>query len=222
MGLKITNAKGENPTVYLYGVIGDEYGGITSDQFRKALAEIPSKEAIDVHIHSDGGSFFDGVAMHSQLAQRKGAVNVIVDGLAASAASLVAMAGTSITMAQHSWMMIHEARGGMHGTAKDFRAAADRIAATNDEIVSIYSKRWNGTPDELRAALDAETWLDADACCSMGLADCVGETMAIAAHLGDSKFKYTNVPQVILEAKATFPRLSTAETVLAELFAEKE
>lgn len=197
MGLKISNVSGGTPTVYLYGVIGDDYGGVTSDQFRKELAQIPSKQPIDLHIHSDGGSVFEGVAIHSQLSQRSGAVSVIVDGLAASAASFIAMAGTTITMTKHSWMMIHEAHGAMHGRATDFRAAADRLDALNGKIMSIYSKRWKGTPEELRAALDAETWLDADATVASGLADGVGDSMSIAACV-DRTFKYKKTPEVLM------------------------
>lgn len=199
MGLRITNAKGEKPCMYLYGVIGDEYGGITSDQFRKELAQIPSKEEMHLHIHSDGGSVFEGVAMFSQLSQRSGAVHVIVDGLAASAASFVAMAGRTITMAQHSWMMIHEAHGAMSGRAGDFRAAADRMDAINCEIIAMYSSRWKGTEAELRAALDAETWLDAEAAVACGLADCVSESMSIAACVSD-QFKYKKLPEVLSKA----------------------
>ncbi len=217
MGLKVTNAKGENPTVYLYGVIGDEFGGITSDQFRKALAEIPAKQAIDLHIHSDGGSVFEGVAMHSQLSQRSGAVNVIVDGLAASAASFVAMAGKTIEMAQHSWMMIHEAHGSMNGRAGDFRAAADRMDAINAEIVSIYSQRWNGTEAALRAALDAETWLDAEAAVASGLADRISESMSIAACV-DARFGYKKLPETLAKAGPS-PALLALEAELEKLVA---
>jgi ATP-dependent protease ClpP protease subunit len=198
MGLKITNANGDRATVDLYGVIGDEYGGITADQFRKEVAAIPSKTPIDVHIHSDGGSFFDGVAMHSQLRQRTGEVNVIVDGIAASAASLVAMAGKTITMAKHSWMMIHEANGALHGRASDFRAAAERLEATNREIVSIYAGRWKGTEDELRAALDAETWLNAEQSVAIGLADSVSDSVAIAACV-NANMKFKNVPKALVK-----------------------
>lgn len=214
MGLRITNS-GDNPQVFLYGVIGDEYDGITADQMRKELAQIPSKQAIDVHIHSDGGSFFDGLAMHSQLAQRKGAVNVVVDGLAASAASLVAMAGSTITMAQHSWMMIHEANGVMRGRASDFRTAADRLDATNSEIVAIYSKRFKGTAEEMRAALDAETWLDCEACVACGLADCVGDGMSIAACV-DRTFNYKKTPEVLLKAGPS-PAFVAREALLETL-----
>ncbi len=199
MGLKISNAKGETPCVYLYGVIGDEYGGITSDQFRKALAEIPTKQEMDLHIHSDGGSVFEGVAMFSQLSQRSGPVNVIVDGLAASAASFVAMAGRTIEMAQHSWMMIHEAHGSTGGRASDFRAAADLMEAINAEIVSMYSKRWKGTEAELLAAMDAETWLDAEAAVECGLADRISEAMSIAACV-DDRFGYKKLPEMLAKA----------------------
>ena len=212
MGLRITNTSGDRPAVYLYGVIGDEYGGITSDDFRKELAQIPSKQAIDLHIHSDGGSFFDGVAMHSAISQRKGAVNVVVDGLAASAASLVAMAGDSITMAKHSWMMIHEAHGAMRGRAADFRTAADRLDATNGEIMSIYANRWKGSSEELRAALDAETWLDAEQSVAMGLADNVGESLSIAACI-DRTFGYKHAPDALLRAEMS-PAMQAREAKL--------
>ncbi len=218
MGLRITNANGENPTVYLYGVIGDEYGGITSDQFRKELAEIPAKSPINLNIHSDGGSVFEGIAMHSQLAQRKGPVYVTVDGLAASAASFVAMAGKTITMAQHSWMMIHEAHGAMHGRAGEFRAAADRLDAMNSEIMSIYSGRWKGSMDELRAAMDAETWMDAEATVAHGLADCIGESMSIAACVDSSLFKYENMPEMLAKAGPS-PAFLAREAELEKLIA---
>jgi ATP-dependent Clp protease protease subunit len=219
MGLTIKNEKSDLATVELYGIIGDEYGGITAAQFRKELASIPSKTPINLHIHSDGGSFFDGVAMHSQLRQRTGPVNVIVDGLAASAASLVAMAGKTITMAKHSWMMIHEAHAVTWGRASDFRAAADRLDATNTEIVSIYAGRWKGNEKEMRAALDAETWLSAEDAVEMGLADSVMDSMAIAACVVDSPLKFKHAPQVLLQP---LPGLIEAENVLSELFAEKK
>ncbi len=217
MGLKITNASGETPTVYLYGVIGDDYGGITSDQLRKELAEIPSKQPINLHIHSDGGSVFEGIAMHSQLSQRKGAIHVTVDGLAASAASFVAMAGKTITMAKHSWMMIHEAHGVAMGRASDFRAAAERIEAMNSEIISIYSKRWKGTEQELRDAMQAETWLDAEQAVASGLADMVGDSMSIAACV-DKRFGYTKAPEALAKGEPS-PAFIAREAELEKLFA---
>ena len=196
MALRISNKTGETPSVYLYGVIGDEYGGITSDQFRKELAEIPKQKPLNLHIHSEGGSVFEGIAIFNQLKQRQSKISVTVDGLAASAASFVAMAGNTITMSQHSWMMIHEAHGIAMGRARDFRAAADHIEAMNSEIISIYKARWKGSEDELRAALDAETWLDSESAVAAGLADSVSDSLSIAACV-NPKMKFVNVPEAL-------------------------
>lgn len=198
MSLKIRNADAKKPEVLLYGVIGDDFGGVTPKMLRDELAAIDGKKPITLHIHSEGGSFFDGVAMHAMLRQRAGGVDVVVDGLAASAASLVAMAGRTITMSQHAWMMIHEAHAAYWGRAADFLAAAERLEATNDEIVKIYSDRWNGDAVELRAALDAETWLDSEAAVTAGLADGVSEALAVAASISD-RFGYKKVPPALFE-----------------------
>ncbi len=224
MPLTIKNA-GDRATVDLYGVIGDDYDGITAEQFSKELAQIPAKQPIELHINSPGGSYFDGVAMHAKLTQRKGDVYVIVDGLAASAGSLVAMAGKTIEMSKYSKMMIHEANGGIgeiYGRAGDFRAAAekmlsyaDRLDATNRDIVEIYSSRWNGTQAELRAALDAETWLSAEDAIGVGLADSVSDSMAIAACFDPKQFGYRNAPQALTSDPS--PRILSMRDKLEQL-----
>jgi ATP-dependent protease ClpP protease subunit len=216
VGLELKNAA-DNPVLSLYGVIGDEWGGVTADQFRQTLSEIDSKTPIELRIHSEGGSYFDGVAIHSQLKGRKGKVSVVVDGLAASAASLVAMAGTTIAMARHSWMMIHEARGGMYGTEKDFRDAAERLKVTNGQIVDIYSARWKGSKADLAKAVAAETWLTADDAMSFGLADSIDDAMAIAAHFDPQKFGFKNMPEAVI-CKPTRPLAESNAETLAKLF----
>lgn len=218
MSLTITNASGERPSVYLYGVIGDDYGGVTSDTFRKELTAIASKKPIELHIDSPGGDFFQGVAIHSLLTQREGRVDVVVDGLAASAGSLVAMAGRSITMSKYSSMMIHEAQANYtpSGRASDHRKLADLLEAVNNTIVGIYSERWKGSEDELRAALDAETWLFADDAVTNGLADDVSEALAIAAKASELKvFNYRHIPDDVLVPKT--PRRDVAAEALKSL-----
>jgi ATP-dependent Clp protease protease subunit len=218
MGLKIDNAS-NRAIMYVYGSIGGQFGGITADEFRQALDGIPSKQDIEIRIDSDGGDYLASIAMHANLMRRTGKVITVVDGLAASGASIIAMAGTHIAMAEGSWMMIHEAHGGMEGTADQFRDAAKRLDATNAQLVSIYAKRYKGTEKELRNALAAETWLTAEDAVNIGLADEVSETMAIAAHVDADKFKYVNVPQPLLEARGeqTFPRLDAARSILDEI-----
>jgi len=224
MEIKVSNEK-NRPVLWLYGVIGANYGGFSPDDLRVALKEIPDKQEIELRIHSDGGSFPDSIAMHSMLTRRKGATHVVVDGKAYSGGSVIAQAGKTIAMHTGSWMMIHEARGLFEGTADEHREAAERLDAINDQLVQIYKPRWKGSDVQLRAALHAETWLrDSDAV-DFGLADSVDGAMAVAAYVDSEKFGYRNTPEAVLQSKTDeekgFPRLLAAETVLAQLLGEE-
>jgi ATP-dependent Clp protease protease subunit len=225
MGLKITNAQAARPTVWLYGDIGEFFGGISADDFRKALNEIPTAKEIELHIHSEGGIFFDGVAMHSALRQRKGPVHVIVDGIAASAASIVAMGGTTVAMATHAWLMIHEARSGGEGTAEELRAEADRLDQINSEIVRIYGNRWKEDEKALVKALHAETWYPAEEAVAIGLADSIIDKPAIAARFDPAKYHYRHTPEPLV-AKADEPQVFTLlearKGIVTELFPVSE
>lgn len=194
MKLKVTNAAGENPSFWLYGPIGESFGGITPDDLRLALQSVSAKDTIDLHIHSDGGVYMDGIAMHTMLTSRSGATNVIIDSLAASAASIVAMAGNAITIASGGWMMIHEVYGSLSGRVSEFRTAIERMDSINEQMTTIYSKRWNGSRDDLRTALSKELWMNAEHAVEMGMADSVMETMAIAAHVDPKIYNYRNLP----------------------------
>lgn len=224
--LRITNAAAEMPKIWLYGDIGAFFEGITPDDFRKALESLPAKSEIEVHISSEGGIFHDGVTMHSLLRQRKAPVHVVVDGIAASAASIVAMGGTTISIASHAWMMIHEARSAGKGTATDFREEADRLDAINADIVRIYSGRWKGAQKDLVAALKRETWYTSDQSIEVGLADGIIDTMAVAARVDAlNKFSYRHTPTVLLAKSSEgveFPRLTERTAILTSLFGQKD
>ena len=215
MALKVTAAANGNPVLYLYGVVGESF---TAEEVQQALRDIPSRQNIDVRIHSEGGSYTDSIAINSTLRARQGKRSVYIDGLAASGGSVIAMAGTSIEMANASWMMIHEAHGAMSGRAGDFRAAADRLEAINNQLVDIYKARWKGTEAELRKAIADETWLNADNAIAAGLADKATESLAIAACVNASKFFYNKVPRE-LTAEAIAEKLSAREARLAEALA---
>lgn len=220
MTLTVKNAATERPAIYLYGEIGDEWGGITSDMFRKELTAIDSKKPIDLHLDTPGGNFFQGVAIHSLLTQRQGPVFVTVDGLAASAGSVVAMAGKTISMPQGAAMMIHEARLNYinDGRAEEHRKMADLLEAINNTIVGIYSKRWKGSEEELKAAIGGETWLFADDAVRLGLADEVSESLAIAAKAEAIKpFNYKNIPPEIFDVVRVELALAKAEAQLNEV-----
>lgn len=178
------------PTLWLYGEVGVDFG---ASDVREALATIQDGQRIDVHIHSEGGSYLESIAIHSLLARRTGYTAIYIDGLAASGGSLIAMAGTSIEMASGSWMMIHGARGSAKEfTHAQFTDAGERLGEVNRQMLAIYATRWTGTQDELRDALADELWLSAEQAVARGLADRVGTDLAVAARFEINR--YANVP----------------------------
>lgn len=226
MGLKLTNETSDSPVLYLYGDIGADFGGVTAAEFRSAINSLDPKSALELHIFSEGGSFHDGIAMHAAIRQRVGVTNIIVDGLAASAASLPAMAGATIEMAQGSWLMIHEVRGSAaFMTADDMRKAAVQMDTINDQLVGIYMPRWSGSEAELRSALKSETWLSESQAVEAGLADTVTDSMAMAACVRPERFHFTNVPKPLLEStqkEAARERMKAVGSVVDDLFAEQD
>lgn len=193
MSVKITNGA-ERPSLWLYGTIGAD---VMVDDVRDALKEIGAKNDFDMHIYSDGGDFYEAMAIKSLLNQHKGKKFAIVDGLAASAASVLFQTGSVRTMAKNSRQMIHEAHGriGSFMKAREFREAAEQLDALNNEVLSIYSDRWKGSKADLQAALMKDTWLSAEESVNVGLADRIGESMAIAARVNADVFNYANVPE---------------------------
>lgn len=221
MGVKITNTSGEPPKLWIYGTIGDEFGGVTIDDVRNALAEIPRTSKFEVRIFSDGGSFDTAMAIHSHLAARRDKTHGIVDGLAASAGSLLLQATGRRSMAKHSRQMIHEVHGSIRGSlrAREFRAIADQMDATNRELVSIYSRQWKGSEEDLLTALADDTWLSADQSVEVGLADDVIDGPSIAARVNSDLFTYDNVPADVILAGGAYETQWAAELeqVLEEL-----
>src|SRR5690606_4620718 len=126
---------------------------------------------LHVKINSPGGDVFDGIAIYNMLADYNGPVTVTVDGLAASAASFIAMAGSTVQMNRAAQMMIHDASGFAFGNAADMRAMAALRAQVSDTAAGIYAARTGRPVDELRDAMLTETWYTAQAAVDAGLAD---------------------------------------------------
>ena len=182
-GLHVSNV-GDKPSLYVYGPIGESHGGITADDFRAELSNFNVQEPIDLHVHSPGGSFSEAVAIHSLIRNRLGPVNGIVDGIAASAGSLILMACAEVTMAPASEMMIHfasvENSGSM--TADDLAQALKLVQDTNEKLMGMYAPRWKGTAKELRDSLSKETYFTPEEAVDRGLADYVSASVRIAAY----------------------------------------
>lgn len=180
--------------VYLYDEIG--YFGVTAADFVRDLGAI-KKDAITLHINSPGGEVFDGLAIYNAIRDHKAHVTTTVDGLAASAASFIAMAGDEVVMNRNSQMMIHDAAGLAIGNSADMRSLADLLDKTSENIASIYAERTGTLVDQWRTAMQAETWYSADEAVKAGLADRVASTEGSKTenNWDLSIFKYSNRSQ---------------------------
>lgn len=185
--------------VSLYGDIGAHRDGITAADFAAELNAVGNDADIELRIHSNGGGLHDGLAMRAALLRRTGHTHVVVDGLAASAGSIVAMGGDRISMTDGSWLMIHRVRTEVDGDEDSLRDAADKLRQHDNELVQIYMERWTGTADELREALRVETWLSANDAIAWGLADDILARPAVAACVEASNYGYWShkIPSVL-------------------------
>lgn len=169
---RITNSldEGGSPTasISIYGDIGS--WGITAAAFVEELKAIDAPE-IRLSINSPGGEVFDGLAIHSALRSHRAKVIVQVDSLAASIASVIAMAGDRIIATPHSQFMIHDAQGVSCGSPEELREYADFLDRQSDNIASVYAERAGGTKTQWRKRMQAETWYFADEAVEAGLAD---------------------------------------------------
>jgi ATP-dependent protease ClpP protease subunit len=169
--------------IKLYDPI-DSWGepfGVSAKAFTDALDALPdTTKSITLRINSPGGEVGDGLAIMNALRSHKAAVNVIVEGRAASAASFIAMAGDTVTMAPQSQMMIHDAAGIGIGNAKDMADYAAFLDKSSDNVAATYAARAGGTVAEWREVMRAETWFNDQEAVDAKLADKVGTTQAPA------------------------------------------
>lgn len=155
--------------LYLYDEIGP--WGTTASDVAAALGGLAPTDRVTLRINSPGGDVFDGLAIYNLLRGHPGGVDVVVDGLAASAASFIAMAGSSVTMQAHTRMMIHDAIGFAFGNAADMRELAALLDDVSDNIAGIYSDRSGKPTAEFRELMLAETWLSGPQALELGLID---------------------------------------------------
>jgi ATP-dependent Clp protease protease subunit len=162
-----------NGELILHGAIGQDWfgDGITASGIAQALAEAGRSTDITVRINSGGGIATEGAAIYSALRNHQGDVNVVVEGIAASAASIVAMAGDTVTMSKGSVMMIHDPSGVTMGTAADHQKSIDALNAIGESMASVYAEKTGRTPKQERQSMTNETWMTADEAVAQGYAD---------------------------------------------------
>lgn len=155
-------------------------------------------EDVTIRINSPGGSVFEGAAMYNMLFDYGGNVSAVVVGLAASAASVVAMAGDTITMHPGAFMMIHNSWTGAVGDTRDMTKAAALLAKIDKQLAGVYAQKTGKKVADIAALMDAETWFTADEAVAGKFADAVAKKEKVKAYaLGDLKFK--NLPGQISE-----------------------
>lgn len=192
----------------IYGEIGDElFGGVSAKQVVSDLKKAGRLDQITVRLHSPGGDIFDGVAIYNALMNHAAPVAVYVDGLAASAASIIAMAGKPINMAESGIMMLHEPWHITIGSADDMRAAADVLDKLSATMAGIYGKRTGKGLDQARAWMRGEppaheTWFDLTEAQAVGLVDgAIEQPIKAAAHwdIRAWRKRFRNAPDRLFE-----------------------
>lgn len=182
-------AEGEQPKpakaadVYLYDRIGGWFG-MTADDFVRDVAAL-DVDRIVLHLNSPGGDASEGVAIANMLRAHRAHIEVRIDGMAASAASVVAMAGDEIVMGIGSQMMIHDAWGYAMGNAAEMRKAAEMLDSTSNALASTYAARTGGTTAEWRTVMEEESWYTAEEAVAAGLADRVAAADEVGTSTGE-------------------------------------
>lgn len=202
-GYRMVNRSADRGEIYLYGVVGTDFfgDGVTAKMFADDLKKMGNVKTIDLRINSEGGDVFAGKSMYTLLAEHPAKVVVHIDGLAASAASFIAMAGDEINIAEGAFVMIHDAYGVSFGRAEDMRSYADLLDTVNGTIRDVYSARTKQPDDKIKKWMKDETWFTGKEAVTNGFADKVVENLRVAASVRDpSKFK--NLPSALLPRRA--------------------
>ena len=172
----------EDGVLRLTGYVGDYYydDGFTSGDVVTALAQVEVGSDLTVHINSPGGIATEGAAIHAILSARRGRTDIVVEGIAASAASLIAMAGETVTMSAGAVMMIHDPGGYTFGTAAEHLRQIEALETLATAYARVYADKSGKTVDECRAIMVAETWFSPEKAVEEGFADETTERKAEA------------------------------------------
>ncbi|QEA10772.1 capsid maturation protease [Mycobacterium phage Weirdo19] len=165
-------------TLHIYDVIGADvfFGGVDVNEAVALIEGLDKDAELVVRVNSPGGAAWDGLALANAILRHPGKTTTHVDGLAASAASLVALAGDEVIVSKYGQMMLHNARGGLYGTAEELADAAKQLNKLNGSMAAFYADRAGGEVADWARAMRRETWYDADEAHEAGLATAVDES----------------------------------------------
>ena len=192
--------KADRAEIWIYEQIGEDFwtgGGVTAQSFQKELAGIKASQ-IDLHINSPGGEVFDGITIYNLIKQHPANVTTYIDGLAASIASVIALAGDKVVMAENALFVIHNPWGFAMGDATEMRRTADLLDKIGGSLITAYTAKSGQEAHDITAWMDAETWMTAKEAQEWGFIDEISEQMDMAACAkfipAMQKAKFKNIP----------------------------
>lgn len=209
-----TKSNSARPTIYIYDEIGNSvyYPAVGAKDIISRLDEIGQVPDIDVRINSPGGDVFEGDAIYNALTRHPAKIHVHIDGLAASAASYIAMAGDSITIAENGFFMVHEAWTFGIGNKRALGKTIEILSKIDEMIAKIYAARTGKTMDEATAWMVEETWFDAAQAVEAKLADSVSQPLKTPSE-ADAKACAIAVARFSKAPEALRARLQALETL---------
>ncbi|WP_283149739.1 head maturation protease, ClpP-related [Silvimonas soli] len=222
----VNAASGDEATIYLYDAIvasqsdADWWGGVAADAFVKALVNI-SAPVIHLRINSPGGDVFAARAMETAVRQHPSQIIAHVDGLAASAASYLAIAADEVEIAPGGFFMIHKAWTVGWGNADDFTATAGLLGKIDESLVQSYAAETGQTPDQIREWMAAETWLTGDEAVKYGFANRLASDTAKAQASWDLS-AFAHAPAGLNAALRNPPPAEPAAPAAPDMHAERE
>jgi ATP-dependent Clp protease protease subunit len=211
-----------NPTattvgeLHIYGDIG--WGGVTESDVAAKLATLKSAKSLSLYLNSPGGDVTAGNAIFNMLQRFNGEVTVHVDGLAASIASIIAMAGDKIITAANALWMIHDPWIGIRGTAGDLRSAAEVLDKVRETLIQTYATRTKADKKKIGEWMAAETWMTAEEAKARGFTDEIASDRVVENVCTSPLLaSFRNTPEHLrTQASTNSARLRAAEMDLAE------
>jgi ATP-dependent Clp endopeptidase proteolytic subunit ClpP len=201
--------KADKAEVWIYDQIGEDWwtgGGVTAKNFQKELSAVKASQ-IDLHINSPGGEVFDGIAIYNLLKNHPATVTTYIDGIAASIASVIALAGDRVVMAENALYMMHMPSGMAMGNAETMRSFADVLDKVAGTMIGTYAAKSGKDEAEISAMMSDETWMSSDEALSAGFVDEISGKMELAACARFvpimAKAGFKHIPEGIKEEKPT-------------------
>ncbi|AYV67091.1 peptidase [Niallia circulans] len=208
--MTVKNLTSSSADLYIYGEIVNntdwkwDESDVMPEDVLNALNQINNLSEVNIYINSPGGSVFAGLAIYNMLSRNKAKKIVHVDGVAASIASIIALAGDEINIPSNAFMMIHKPLVGMYGNATDLRKAADDLDALEEGLMNVYTENLveGVEADTIRDMLQNETWLNGNEVAKYFNVK-VTEAKNYAASAVDYLNKYEKTPKILIRKEET-------------------